>query len=109
MYDEGRYDEGQKFEQLDKPSSASDFIENSLVLHLSSSILLKFISMFGQSLFYLYQHDSGSRSRFTSSSFVYPNSRSSSAKGNQVSFHDVSKPWFPVFQQHTGTQPVSCY
>ena len=45
---------------------------------------------------YIYQLDSGSLSRYISSSFVSPHSRSSSAKRNQVSSHAESKPWCPV-------------
>ena len=41
-YDEGR---SGKFEQLDKPSSVSDFIENNLRIDFNSSILFKILSL----------------------------------------------------------------
>ena len=66
-YDEGRYG---KFEQLDKQSSVSDFIENNLLIDFNSLILFKF---------YLYWHDKDSLSHHVSSSFVCPHSLSSSA------------------------------
>ena len=59
LYDEGR---SGKFEQLDKPSSVSDFIENSLLIDLNLIIFFKSL--------YNYWHDSGSLSRYISSSFV---------------------------------------
>ena len=79
LSDSSSYDEGRsgKFEQLDKPSSVSDFIENTLK-------------------FYLYWHDKDRLSHYVSSSFVSPHSRSSSAKRNQASFHAGLKPWCPV-------------
>ena len=89
LSDSSSYDEGcsGKSEQLNKPSFVSDFLENSLIIDLNSSILFKVL---------FYQHDLGSLSRFIASSFVSPNSRSSSAKRNQVSFLSGSKPWCPV-------------
>ena len=79
LYEKGR---SGKFEQLDKPSSVSDFIENSFLVDLNSFFLK----------LYLYWHDKGSLSRYISSSFVSLHSRSSSAKRN----HDRLKPCCPV-------------
>ena len=90
LSDSSSYDEGRsrKFEQLDKPSSVSDFIENNLRIDFNSSILFKILILIGMiRTFFPY---------YVSSSFVSPHSRSSSAKRNQISFRAGLKPWCPV-------------
>ena len=97
-YNEKRYG---KFEQLDKPSSVSDFIENSLLIDLNSSILFKIFILISKI-----------RAVFHTISLrvlcllivVFHRQSVTLFLSTLNRKHGVQ-----CVQQHTGTQPVSCY
>ena len=93
LFDSSAYEEGRsgKFEQLDMPSSVSDFIEKSLIKNFDALTPYKISTLLN---FYLRELDSPSLHVFSDPAFLH--NPTSLAKRSQISFHAGLKALCPV-------------